>query len=256
MCLNKLLRTLFLALSCQMTNSMNDLRIAIVEDDSILREELSHFLRANQLNVFEVNNGISLKELLTEQFIHLVILDLNLPGQNGLELATYIRLTFPEIRILMLTARTGQQDKIKGYDSGADIYITKPVSPAELLSAISSLTRRLSQPALATQWQLNLQTRQLISGGTSTSIDLTAAELALLMALRSAPDQSLDSEQLCQELSSHSNSEVITKRALENSISRLRKKLGPSNEDANAPTIRSVWGHGYQLCINLLLVNH
>ena len=88
-----------------MNSNFNNYHIAIVEDDNILREELSHFLRSHGLIVSEVNNGISLNELLVEEHIQLVILDLNLPGQNGFEIARDIRENLPDVRIIMITGR-------------------------------------------------------------------------------------------------------------------------------------------------------
>lgn len=227
--------------------------IAIVEDDAILREELSQFLRAHGLIVSEVNNGISLKELLSEQEIQLVILDVSLPGQSGLELAQYLRENFPQTSIVMLTAKTALPDRIKGYDCGADIYISKPASPAELLSAISSLARRAYKISSANAWRLNRQMRQIIPSGGSAPISLTAIECALISTLKLAPNQTLNSEDLCQQLSNLSNHEKLSKRALENSISRLRKKLNFFDPNENKAVIRSVWGHGYQLCIPVII---
>jgi two-component system OmpR family response regulator len=226
--------------------------IAIVEDDAILREELGQFLRSHDLVVSEVNNGISLKELLSEQEIQLVILDINLPGQNGLELAEYLRINFPQIRIVMLTAKTALSDRVKGYDCGADIYIPKPASPAELLSAITSLARRASKPSTTQKWRLNRQTRQITLPGGS-AIPLTAIEFALITTLKLAPNQTLDSEDICQQLSNLSSHQELSKRALENSISRLRKKLSHDNAGGNSLVIQSVWGRGYQLCIPLII---
>lgn len=236
-----------------MNEITNPFHVAIVEDDAILREELCQFLRSHDFIVFEVNNGISLKELLSEQEIQLVILDINLPGQNGLELAQYLRVNFPQIRIVMLTAKTALLDRVRGYDCGADIYISKPASPAELLSAITSLAKRVSKTSSTHNWKLNRQTRKILSPGSTVAIPLTAIESALIAALKLAPNQTLDSEDLCQQLSSISSHQELSKRALENSISRLRKKLSPDEVNGSTTVIQSVWGRGYQLCIPLII---
>ncbi len=236
-----------------MINTYNNYHIAIVEDDSVLREELSHFLRGHGLVVSEVNNAISLNELLLEEPIQLVILDLNLPGQNGLEIAKHIRANLPEVRIIMVTGRTTLPDRIQGYDSGADIFLPKPVSSHELLSAISSIYKRQSAPIKPDSWQLNTSTRQITPADDSTPITLTAIEMTLLLALVRAPNRTLDSEILCEILQKNCGNEDVSKRALENSISRLRKKL-QTEDNPNNSSIRSVWGRGYQLCIPIISV--
>lgn len=232
-------------------NNFSNYHIAIVEDDNILREELSHFLRSNGLIVSEANNGISLNEILLKETIHIVILDLNLPGQNGFEIAKYLRKSLPSVRIIMITGRTALPDRINGYDSGADIFLPKPISAHELLSAISSIYRRSNDNAPQNCWVLNERLRQISPPNSDLTIPLTFTEAALLVALMKAPNQSLDSNILCEIQASNGDGDDASKRALENSISRLRKKLKTS--DGNNPnSIRSVWGHGYQLCIQII----
>jgi DNA-binding response OmpR family regulator len=232
------------------------IRLAIVEDDLILREELSHFLRAYGVVVFEANSGLTLDELLMRQTVDLLILDLNLPGQKGLEIAQRIRLNQPNIGIIMLTARTAMADRIKGYESGADIYLPKPTSGSELLAAITSLNRRLKDQKKPSQWTLDMKQRLLIPCDDLEVISLTAIECLLIQTLVNAPDHNLDTDEICDILSEKNHGEPVTKRALENIISRLRKKIAATVTDPNLQSIRSVWGLGYEICLPVAIINN
>lgn len=223
--------------------------IALIEDDPILREEVAHFLRGAGFHVHEINNSISLDELLVAERIDLLILDVNLPGQSGFEIATQVRQHSPQIGIVMLTARTGLPDRLRGYEAGADIFLPKPTPPQELLAAVNSLIRRLSTQQTAADWLLDNQRRLLCSIHHAEPLALTAAETALLAALIQAPNQTLSSEAICELLTLRDQAEPLTKRALENLVSRLRKKLADVLTDKSEPSIRSVWGMGYQLVL-------
>jgi len=237
-----------------MNKSSNPIKIAIVEDDAILREELSHFLQAHHFKVYEANNSLGLSDLLLREALDILILDLNLPGQSGFEIAQPVRKTHPKIGIVMLTARTALADRIKSYEHGADIYLPKPTPPQELLAAIHSLSRRVveSKPS---GWILHLQSGQLTPPNGETRISLLASESLLLSALSQAPNQCLESESICEILSEQLMAEAMTKRSLENVISRLRKKIQPMLSGAERRIIRSVWGTGYQLCLPLSIIN-
>lgn len=230
------------------------LKIAVVEDDTILREELSHFLRGNTFEVSEVLTGLALDELLENQAIDLIILDLNLPGPNGFEIAKRVKSRYSHIGIVMLTARTSLPDRIKSYDSGADIYLPKPTSPAEILAAVNSLGRRLNKTSFTAGWSLHVTHRTLQGPIESQRALLTAIEQNLLLCLARAPDWTMDAQSLCENLSAMNLEHQITRRALENLISRLRKKIAAVASNELEFVIRSVRGVGYQLCMPLSVV--
>lgn len=236
-------------------DSLPNIRLAIVEDDVMLREELSHFLRGYGCTVFEANSGISMDELLMRNPVDLLILDLNLPGQNGFEIAVRVRQSMPNMGIIMLTARTAMPDRIKGYESGADIYLPKPTSPPELLAALVSLYRRLNDQKNKSKWTLDMKQRLLIPCDDLEVISLTAIESLLLLTLVNAPNHSLDTDEICEIISQRNHGEVVTKRALENIISRLRKKIAATVTDPKLQSIRSVWGLGYEICLPIAIVN-
>lgn len=238
-----------------MNTLANSIKIAIVEDDVILREELSQFLQSHHFMVYEANNGLALNDILLNTKIDLIILDLNLPGQSGLNIAQSIRTSYPKIGIIMLTARTELMDRIKSYEHGADIYLPKPTPALELLGVINSFVRRLST-SNSNNWVLLTQSCQIAPPNDLEKIDLIPIEVLLLKALAQAPNYTLESESICEILSDHVNTEVMTKRSLENMISRLRKKIQPALRTQERRIIHSVWGTGYQLCLPLSIENH
>jgi DNA-binding response OmpR family regulator len=231
------------------------MRIAIVEDDAIFREELAYFLGENGFLVSQVNNGSSLDELLMYENIKLIILDVSLPGQNGMVIAKRLRTSFPNLGIIMLTARTGLVDRIQSYENGADIYLPKPTPALELLAAVRSLERRLKETELPQSWSLDFLRRQLTPPAGTQPIELTAVEVYLLSALATAPNQTLDFESIQELLKIKYDFKELTKRALENLISRLRIKISLSIGDEKVRCIQSVWGAGYQLCLPIV-INH
>ncbi len=228
------------------------LEIAIVEDDVILREELGAFLSGQGHVVHELISGTALDDLFQETTVDIVILDLNLPGQSGFEIAERYRAGYPELGIIILSARTATTDRISSYDSGADIYMPKPCPPGELLAAIGSLARRVKPSQAVDAWQLD-SVRQLLTNSQGTkTIHLLSVEAHIVELLARAPKQQMSAEDLCVLIAENGpngeTSEALTRRALENKISRLRKKFA---QDAKAqPTIiRSIRNEGYQLCI-------
>lgn len=234
--------------------NQTDFQIAIVEDDNILREELTRFMFRHGLSVLEANSAAGLEDLMLTNKIDLLILDLNLPGKSGLEIAKNIREVLPKIGIIMLTAKTSSQDKVKGYEFGADIYLPKPTPVQELLAAVLTLKRRLTN-TVSSGWCLDMCKRNLIAeqGG---QINLTATEATLLLAFASAPNRMLETGVICDILvEKNEDDEEVTKRAIENSISRLRKKIAESSLlPQKEKIIQSVWNQGYQLCLKITII--
>lgn len=196
--------------------------------------------------------GFDCAEALAEQGltlrIDLVVLDLNLPGEDGLSLTRRLRATNPEIGIIMMTARTRTDDKRIGYESGADIYLAKPVSLEELTAAIQALSRRL-RPAGTTLMGLVLDTVRLTLGGPGGMTALSAPEAALLAAFARAQDHRLETWQIIVVLEQADR--APNRNALNVTISRLAAKLRQSGTAAQP--IRSIRNWGYQLCEPIVL---
>lgn len=226
------------------------MRVALVEDDALLRKEIHFHLKQNGFLAFAVNSGRSLDDLLITEPIDALVLDLSLPGEDGISIARRLRVSIPSIGIIMLTARAAMPDRLKGYEAGADIYLSKPVAPEELTAALMSMYRRsrlLNKTALS--WVISLQDRSIMSPRSEEKVFLTNSEKTLLVGLTQASSHVLETEVICEMLSQRPDVDDIGKRALESLVSRLRKKLSVLSEEGAEPALKAVWGVGYQLCI-------
>lgn len=223
------------------------LNILIVEDNDELRETTADVLRGEGHHV----TGVDCAEAVPEQLsaVDLMLIDLNLPGEDGLELARRIRAAQPRLGIIMMTARRLPAEKKLGYESGADLYMPKPVAFEELTAAIGSLARRL-QPTTG-DGRLSLhQVRLVLDGNDDQLVTVSPYEAALLVAFTRAREQRLESWQLIELLKKDDAQDP--KAALELQIVRLRKKLQQAG--AASPSILSIRGWGYQLCLPLRIV--
>lgn len=224
----------------------NPERIAIVEDDTLLREELTYFFTNSGLVTHEANNYQTLLDVLQNHVVDVVVLDLNLPGMSGYEIAGQLKRLSSSTGIVMLTARAAKQDKLRGYDAGADIYFAKPVDPDELLAAVRRLAGRVRGDVQNHKvFKLNMQQLSLIKADRHCP-SLSAVEAQILKALAFSPDQILDISALQNVLEDRFPDRPFTKRALENLLSRLRKKL-LSCLEGEADPIRALRSVGYQL---------
>lgn len=221
--------------------------VVVVEDYGILREELVHFLALSGFAAAGVNCGLGLDDWLAGQSRPpaIAVLDLNLPGEGGLDIARRLRAAYPDLGIVMLTARKAPADRIVGYSSGADVYLTKPVSGDELLAVLISLQRRLKPQATAA-WQLGLA-RAMITSPQGLSAALSANECAVLACLARAPDHVADGPELA--LLCAGAQDELNEGYVGVLVSRLRRKLATLAPAEHAQTIRAVRQKGYQLLI-------
>lgn len=222
------------------------LNLLIVEDNDDLRDSLADALGTRGHHVVALDCAEAVPEQAELTRLDLAIVDLNLPGEDGLALAQRLREAQPGLGVIMLTARAQSSDKVAGYEHGADIYLTKPVSLQELAGAVQALGRRL-KPA-GHDGGLELDTRRLCLIGADGSVTaLKPQEAALLAAFVRAPQQRLEHWQIAGLLGMPDHD--INKPALELHIVRLRKKL-PGGTDDCSP-IKAIRGWGYQLCVAL-----
>jgi DNA-binding response OmpR family regulator len=221
--------------------------LILVEDNERLREELENYLTDEGFDVRGVDSGEALNQALLERRADVLILDLNMAVEDGISIAKRMRISSPEVGIVMLTARVQSIDKQNGYQSGADVYMTKPARPAELVAALRNLLARLAPRIKQTPWILDA-TLLTIRFQQTTTIALTSAEAKLLkiLALNHA---CVEIEDLQLVLEHQSQDAAKNKLRLEVLISRLRGKLSPYMGDFNP--IKSVRGRGYQLCMPL-----
>ncbi|MBG7618072.1 response regulator transcription factor [Herbaspirillum sp. AP02] len=229
----------------------SSLKILVIEDHDTLREVVLETLVNQGHQVTGVDSAEAVESLAATDDYDLVVLDLQLPGEDGLSLAQRLRQTKPNIGIIMMTARGLTKDKIAGYTSGADLYLTKPVQLEELCAATLAVGRRVKNQEPASVAVLNMQ-RMVLTDTNGNDIALSPQESRTLSALILAPGKRLENWQLIELLGK--SLEAYTKAALEIHIVRLRKKLSLVSEiPAHVTPIQAVRGWGYQLCVQIIL---
>lgn len=225
------------------------LNLALVEDNALLREELFSFLVRQGWTVHEADSGEQLNQLLLKQAIELVVLDVNLPHEDGYSIAARLRQSHPRIGIIMLTARTRPSDRIMGYKTGADVFLTKPTHTEELEAAIRNLAQRL-KPAPSGELTLDQQSRRLIAGPMH-SCSLSLLETSLLKTMAMQANGEAEIEWLLNILSRDLGEEV-SRNNLTVAISRLRSKVEVM--DPSISLISSIRKVGYRLDQPIVLV--
>jgi DNA-binding response OmpR family regulator len=207
--------------------------VLALDDDPSIRQIVTEYLSENELRVTAVASGKELLAVMAKETIDLVVLDLRLHGEDGMQIARKLR-EQSSIPILMLTGRADEADRVMGLELGADDYLTKPFSPRELLARIRALLRRASaQASVADEiakvrafrfgnWELNVGLRKLKSPE-GKGVELTNGEFSLLTAFLSSPQRVLTRDQLL-DLSRLHNAEVYD-RSIDVQILRLRRKI-------------------------------
>jgi DNA-binding response OmpR family regulator len=228
------------------------LSIALVEDNDDLRELTAAALRAEGHEVVALSCAEELEDQAHGVSADVFLIDLGLPGEDGFSLARRIRQVQPLVGIIIVSARSDLQDKVHGYDSGADWYLPKPVPMPELVAALSSFARRHQARRVETDSPLGgfcLRRREL--QGPRSQVHLTPSEEALLTAFARAPSGKLETWQLL-ELTGMGSADA-TKTSLEVRITRLRKKL--VQVGAAESCLESIRGVGYCLRAPIQIIN-
>ncbi|MDB6051786.1 MAG: ompR 4 [Pseudomonas sp.] len=222
-------------------------RALIVDDDVPIRELLCDYLARFNIQSRGVTDGVAMRQALQEEAFDVVVLDLMLPGEDGLSLCRWLRGT-SDIPILMLTARCEPTDRIIGLELGADDYMAKPFEPRELVARIQTVLRRVrddrsSEPRAIVRfdaWRLNNVMRQLTAPD-GLVVPLSNAEFRLLCVFLERPRRVLNREQLLD--AARGRTTDAFDRSIDLLVSRLRQKLG---DDPKAPQlIKTVRGEGY-----------
>jgi len=223
--------------------------LLIVDDHHEIRELLQRFFVQHNYRVTVAKDGKEMKQCLSHAKVDLIVLDLMLPGEDGLTLCRDLRAN-SNIPIVMLTAMGDEMDKIIGLEMGADDYLAKPFNPRELLARIKAVFRRvnsLSTPVSSVnqyhfaQWSIDVHKRELIDKE-GVMVILSSAEFDLLRVFIDHPQRVLSRDQLL-DLSKGRDGGVYD-RAIDTLISRLRKKL--EVDVKNPELIKTIWGGGYQ----------
>lgn len=217
-----------------MTSQATWPHVLAVDDDPSIRDLLAEYLSENELRVSAVASGAECMALLARETVDLVVLDVRLHGEDGMQIARRLRESSATMPILMLTGRAEEADRVMGLELGADDYLTKPFSSRELLARIRALLRRAQAQASVVDamskarayrfagWELNIGLRRL-KDPQGRAIELTNGEFSLLIAFLSAPQRILTRDQLL-DLSRLHNAEVYD-RSIDVQILRLRRKI-------------------------------
>ncbi|MDN2662612.1 response regulator [Psychromonas sp. 14N.309.X.WAT.B.A12] len=219
-------------------------RILIVEDEESLAQVLSEYLSLSGFVTDVINDGSQAIEWLKNNAIDLLILDLMLPGKNGLDIYRELR-AFSDVPVVMATARVDEIDRLIGLELGADDYICKPYSPREVVVRVKNILRRASDDKKAFEQilSINESTMQVLVKGQEVS--LTRAEFRLLAHFHQHKDQVFSREQLMSQI--YSDNRVVTDRTIDSHIKNLRRKI--QNVDAEVDCIQSIYGVGYKFAL-------
>jgi two-component system, OmpR family, response regulator len=232
--------------------------ILIVDDDAEIRSLLSQYLAKNGLRATAVADGRAMWQALDAGRIDLIVLDLMLPGEDGLTLCRNLRAKSSDIPVIMLTARGEETDRIVGLEMGADDYLAKPFSARELLARIKAILRRArslpenlrpddSRNIRFGDWLLDTVHRQLISSA-GVITPLSGAEYRLLRIFLSHPNRVLNRDQLV-DLTQGKEADPLD-RSIDVQVSRLRQRLG---DDSREPRlVKTVRGEGYVLAVTVI----
>jgi two-component system, OmpR family, response regulator len=224
--------------------------ILVVDDERDIRDPLASYLGKNGLRVTTAANAAAAREILAVHAIDLVLLDVMMPGEDGLSLAAFIRST-SATPLILVTARTDEVDRILGLEIGADDYVSKPFSPRELLARIKAVLRRTSGEASLVHapdaegyafgpWVLKTGDRELVDAG-GVSLTLSTGEYNLLLAFATHPRRVLSRDQLLDL--TQGRELAAFERSIDNHISRLRRKI--EADPADPKLIKTVRGGGY-----------
>ncbi len=229
-------------------------RVLLVDDEPTLREPLADYLTKQGFAVRQAEDAAKARAALLEEAPDLVLLDVMMPGEDGLSLCRHLS-EAKNIPVILLTARGEATDRIVGLEIGADDYVVKPFEPRELVARIRSVLRRAgkSQPVSNEDalyefegWRLDPLKRRL-SGPDGTVVPISSAEFRLLVAFLTHPRQVLDRDRLLDMV--QGREAHLFDRAIDNQVSRLRRKMEQDSRDPKL--IQTVWGGGYRLAADV-----
>lgn len=220
-------------------DELNPADILVVEDEPKLAALLRDYLQAAGHRVTCLDNGLAVVPAVRAAEPQLILLDIMLPGRDGLDICRELR-SFSEVPIMLITARVEEVDRLLGLDLGADDYICKPFSPREVMARVRAILRR-RPPQASGGLQLNTSTYSATCAG--VALDLTPVEFRLLHCLAATPGRVYSRDQLMDHL--YHDHRVVTDRTVDSHVKNLRRKLeqvAPGQE-----LIHSIYGVGYKL---------
>jgi two-component system response regulator BaeR len=219
--------------------------ILIVEDEEKLAKIMADYLQQAGYQTSILLDGLDVINTIKRRSIDLVLLDLMLPGQDGLTLCRELR-EFSDIAIIMLTARVEEIDRLLGLGIGADDYICKPYSPREVVARVKTILKRISPPALSSCRILTLDDDTYQVKVNQQVIELTAIEFNLLKILNKKPGRIYSRAQLIEMV--YQDNRIVSERTIDSHIKKLRKKLNTLETDNEL--VQSVYSVGYKLILS------
>jgi len=220
---------------------MNNNHILVIEDEIELAELLKDYLIANQYQVTCLSNGDGVSPWLETHSTDFIVLDLMLPGTDGMTLCKRIR-EKSDVPIMMATARVDQIDKILGLETGADDYICKPYDPQEIIARIKAILRRVKGSNDADLPSLQLDENTLSIVRDDKKVQLTLVEFRLIQLLYSEPGRIFSRQYIMDSI--YSDYRVVSDRTIDSHIKKLRKKIQEIIPEVQA--IHSIYGAGYK----------
>ncbi|MEB0206024.1 response regulator [Pseudomonas sp. CCC3.1] len=216
--------------------------ILIVEDEPKLAALMRDYLSREDYAIHCLDNGLEVVPWVRAHAPRLILLDLMLPGRNGLEICKELR-GFSAVPIIIITARVEEVDRLLGLDLGADDYICKPFSPREMVARVKAILRRNPQMAAVAQSRIQVDETQYSAAFDGVPLDLTPVEWRLLNTFARAPGRVFSRDQLLDKL--YSDHRVVTDRTVDSHIRNLRRKLAQACPGQDP--IQSLYGVGYKL---------
>ncbi|WP_075187674.1 response regulator [Teredinibacter haidensis] len=219
------------------------LHILIVEDEQDLATLMEDYLLAAGFSCSKIHNGLEVESGVEKHQPDLILLDLMLPGKDGLDICQALRSNNqPQIPIIMVTARVEEIDRLIGLELGADDYICKPFSPREVVARVKAVLRRSQQPLEAAQTgvELHEDSQQVTIQGRST--ELTTIEFSLFKLLYNEPGKIFSRQFIMDNI--YSDYRIVSDRTVDSHVKKLRKKLHELT--TNQDIIHSVYGAGYK----------
>lgn len=221
-------------------------KVLVIEDHEQLNAMICRILQRAGFDAHGILSAEEVSEYPELHHVDFFLVDWNLPGEDGVSLIERLRKGFPDVGIILLTARSGATDQIKGYSNGADLFVSKPVKGEELIEALKALGSRKDQRAFtveaAQEARAVLSRSHLQLKANQQTISLSLLEVKLLAAFIAAPQGVLEVWQLIEIMSTNGYAE--SNRALEVQISRLRKKLSSITSHPNPISYRKGYGYG------------
>ena len=236
---------------------MNDTastKLLLVDDEAALREPLAEYLSRQGFDVTQATSAAEARSRLRDTTPDLVLLDIMMPGEDGLSLCRHL-VESRDIPVIFLTARGEATDRIIGLEIGADDYVVKPFEPRELIARVRSVLRRAGRVQTASDeneilefegWQLDPLKRRL-TDAEGAVVAISSVEFRLLVAFLEHPRQVLDRDRLLDMV--QGREAHLFDRAVDNQVSRLRRKI--EVDSRNPQLIQTVWGGGYMLAADV-----